>query len=137
MLEWKQVELEDSINDENEQEYKTEKKIIKGEIYFFLKNGYIETSYKEYTDAEKSFVNMYPTEYEIYDLMSGIDFADNVECGGFIDYDGSIAQIFVDDYKSNLGIWDHGIHQGKFCLGQYDFRKLCEKYNIEVNWANR
>ena len=128
--------LSESSNEYIE-EYKIQKKIIKGEIYFFLKNGYIETFIKEYTDAEKSFVNMYPTEYEIYDLISGEKFADNVTWGGFIDYDGSISEIFVDDYKSNLGIWDYGIHQGKFCVGIYDFRKLCEQYKIEVNWINK
>jgi len=130
------LELEESEKyNEIKQEYP--KKIIKGEIYFFLKNGYIETFIKDYTDEEKLFVNMHPTEYTIYDLMSGENFADNVRYGGFIDYDGNIAQIFVNDYKSNLGIWDYGIHQGEFCVGLYDFRRLCEDYKIEVNWANR
>jgi len=135
MLELKCTEIENAINDN--EKYQTQKKTIKGEIYFFLKNGYIEIDIREYTEEDKLFKNMYPTEYTIYDLMSGEEFADNVECGGFIDYDGSIAQIFVDDYKSNLGIWDKGIHQGKFCIGLYDFRKLCEDYKVEVNWANR
>ena len=130
------LELEESEKyNEIKQEYP--KRTIKGEVYFYLKNGYIEIDFKEYTVEDKLFVNLYPTEYTIYDLMSGEEFADNVECGGFIDYDGSIAQIFVNDYKSNLGIWDFGMHQGKFCIGLYDYRKLCKDYNIEVNWANR
>jgi len=128
---------ESSESNEYEGEYKNQKKTIRGEIYFFLRNGYIEVDIRDYSEEDKLFINLYPTEYNIYDLMNGKDFADNVECGGFIDYDGSIAEIFVDDYKSNLGIWDFGMHQGKFCVGLNDFRKLCDKYNIEVNWANR
>jgi len=135
MLELKCEEIENTINDN--EEYQTQKKTIKGEVYFFLKNGYIETFYKEYTEEEKSYVNLYRTEIEVEDLIDGETFAEYVEDGCFIDYDGSISQIFVDDYKSNLGIWDYGIHQGEFCVGIYDFRKLCEQFKIEVDWVNK
>jgi len=47
------------------EEYQTQKKTIKGEVYFFLKNGYIETFYKEYTEEQKSYVNLYRTEIEV------------------------------------------------------------------------
>jgi hypothetical protein len=102
-----------------------DKKIkVKGVIHFILFNGYIETAVRNYTDKEKELKFMYPSEYTVYDLMSGEKFADAVEAGSFIDYDGSIAQIFVNGYVSNLGIWDHGIHQGEFCVGLYDFRNI-------------
>jgi hypothetical protein len=113
------------------------KKITKGKVYFYLKNGYIEGDVHEYTEEEKEWTGLYPTEFEIYDLMDGLEFADCVEGGGFIDNDGSIAEIFVNDFLSNLGIWDEGMHQGKFCLGLYDFRRLCKEYKVEVNWANK
>ena len=135
MLELKCAEIENTINDN--EEYQTQKKTIKGEVYFFLKNGYIETFYKEYTEKQKSYVNLYRTEIEVEDLIDGETFAEYVEDGCFIDYDGSISQIFVDDYKSNLGIWDKGIHQGEFCIGLYDFRRLCNQYKIEVDWVNK
>ena len=135
MLELKCAEIENTINDN--EEYQTQKKTIKGEVYFFLKNGYIETFYKEYTEKQKSYVNLYRAEIEVEDLIDGETFAEYVEDGCFIDYDGSISQIFVDDYKSNLGIWDYGIHQGEFCVGIYDFRKLCEQFKIEVDWVNK
>jgi len=135
MLELKCAEIENTINDN--EEYQTQKKTIKGEVYFFLKNGYIETFYKEYTEKQKSYVNLYRTEIEVEDLIDGETFAEYVEDGCFIDYDGSISQIFVDDYKSNLGIWDKGIHQGEFCVGLYDFRRLCNQYKIEVDWVNK
>jgi len=135
MLELKCAEIENTINDN--EEYQTQKKTIKGEVYFFLKNGYIETFYKEYTEKQKSYVNLYRAEIEVEDLIDGETFAEYVEDGCFIDYDGSISQIFVDDYKSNLGIWDKGIHQGEFCVGLYDFRRLCNQYKIEVDWVNK
>lgn len=112
-------------------------KTTKGEIYFFVKNGYIENYVKEYTEDDKEFVNLFPTKFTICDLMAGEEFADCVEDGGFIDSDGYISNIFVDDCKSNLGIWDYGIHQGQFCVGLYDFRKLCKEHKVEVNWANK
>jgi hypothetical protein len=116
---------------------KIDKKTIKGRVWFYLNDGYIENCIKDYTEEEKEFTGMYPTKYDIYDLFSGDEFASCVEDGGFIDYDGSISDIFVNDYVSNLGIWDYGIHQGKFCLGLNDFRELCKEYKIEVNWANK
>ena len=135
MLELKCEKIENTINDN--EEYQAQKKTIKGEVYFFLKNGYIETFYKEYTEEQKSYVNLYRTEIEVEDLIDGETFAEYVEDGCFIDYDGSISQIFVDDYKSNLGIWDKGIHQGEFCIGLYDFKRLCNQYKIEVDWVNK
>jgi len=133
-----ELKCEEPINDDNyEEEYQTQKKTIKGEVYFFFKNGHIETFYKEYTEEQKSYVNLYRTEIEVEDLIDGETFAEYVEDGCFIDYDGSISQIFVDDYKSNLGIWDKGIHQGEFCIGLYDFRRLCNQYKIEVDWVNK
>lgn len=43
-------------------------------------------------------------QYTIYQLMSGEEFLSQVRCGGFIDYDGAISEIFVDSYVSNLGL---------------------------------
>lgn len=112
-------------------------KIINGTTSFYLKNGYIESDVYEYTKEDKEWTGLYPTEFEIYDIMDGLEFAQCVEDGSFIDSDGRIAHIFVNDLLSNLGIWDKGMHQGKFCLGLYDFRRLCSQYKIEVNWANK
>lgn len=112
-------------------------KIVKGKVQFYLNNGYIESSVREYTEEEKEYINMYQTEFEIYDLMSGSEFAESVENGFFTDGDGVIAQIFVEDCESNLGLWCDNMHQGKFTIGLYDFKRLCTEYKIEVNWANK
>lgn len=114
------------------------KKRIKGKIYFYLKDGQLKYDIVDYANKDSLYVKLHGgNEFEVYCLMEGKEFTDDVECGGFIDYDGSIAGIYVDGYKSNLGIWDKGIHQGQFCLGLEDFRKLCERFKVEVNWANK
>ena len=113
------------------------KKIIKGKIYFYYKDGKIENEAWIYSKEELEFVNLFPTEYDIYDLFSGEEFAEYIEDRGIIDNDGTLADIFVDDFKSNLGIWDDDMHKGEFCVALKDFKKLCKDYNIEVNWANK
>jgi len=77
-------------------------------------------------------------ECSIYDLMSGENFYKCVDCGGFIDYDGSIAEIFINGYISNLGLRHRGICDGgTFIVNGTNFKKICEEYKVEVNWANR
>jgi hypothetical protein len=73
----------------------------------------------------------------IYDLMSGKEFYESVDDGGFIDYDGSIAAIYIDGYKSNLGLFHKGINQGSFMVDGDTFLELCDEHDIQVNWANK
>lgn len=124
---------------ENTDESKEEEEIkeIKGNITFFLKMGYIEFAIHEYTNEEKEYSGLFPTIYNTYSLISGEEFADYIDNGCFVDNDGTIADIFVDDYVSNLGIFEKGMHQGKFMISTYDFRKLCKLHKIKVNWANK
>lgn len=76
-------------------------------------------------------------QYTIYQLMSGEEYLSQVRCGGFIDYDGAISEIFVDSYVSNLGLNECGICQGKFLVNGDIFEELCKIHKIEVNWANK
>lgn len=116
---------------------KEDTKRVKGSIYFFINDGKVCTETVDYSKEENNMEKVVSQDHDIYDLMSGKDFANNVEGGGFIDYDGFIADIFVDGYSSNLGIWSSGMHQGNFCLSLSDFKKMCDKHLIEVNWANK
>lgn len=73
----------------------------------------------------------------IYDLMSGKEFYECVNDGYFIDYDGTLAHVFVDGYLSNLGLLLRGISQGKFKVDGETWLKICEEHEVKVNWANK
>jgi len=75
--------------------------------------------------------------YENYDIMSGIDFLESVLSGCITDYDGCIAQIFVDGYKSNLGLFTDNLIDGDFLVDEFTFRELCNEHDVKVNWANK
>lgn len=75
--------------------------------------------------------------HNLYDLFTGKEFLSMIEDGGIIDYDGDLCNIFVDGYNSNLGIVDKGFCQGKFLVTTEIFRELCDKHDINVNWANK
>lgn len=86
--------------------------------------------YKE--DWEKFFADK-----TIYSLMSGEEFIKDIDSGCIIDDDGSIADIFVDGYISNLGIHHKGFTGGNFLVDKETFLDICKHYKVEVNWANK
>ena len=49
-----------------------------------------------------------------YHLMSGENFLEAVLSGGFTDYDGSIAYVYVDGFDSNLGLATNNLFN-RFC----------------------
>lgn len=113
----------------------------KGKITFFISNGdiafFIEErpphiSDRDWSERQKKFLN-----YEIFDLISGEDFLKQVKANSFNDYDGRIAEIFVDGYISNLGLVEEGICQGKFLVDGETFKSICDLQKVEVNWVNK
>jgi hypothetical protein len=106
----------------------------KGQMWFSYKDKNIETCVQDFDSFEK---DMNEKHYPIYDLMSGEDFYRCVDGGGFIDYDGSLAEVFVDGYSSNLGLRHRGLNQGKFMVDGKTWLKICKAYKVEVNWANK
>lgn len=89
---------------------------------------------------DKGFVDWwYEQNYHknIYDLMDGVEFYENVNDGGFIDYDGTLAHVFVDGYLSNLGLLLRGISQGDFKVDGDTWLEICEEHEVKVNWANK
>lgn len=75
--------------------------------------------------------------YDEYDLMFGIDFLESVLSGFITNYDGCIAQIFVDGYKSNLGLCTDNFIDGEFLVNKFAFRDICSEHDVKVNWANK
>lgn len=100
---------------------------------------YTDLHYKSSSDAPDYVKEMIEDRhrYPIYDLMSGKKFYEAVNSGCIIDYDGTLSEVFVDGYKSNLGLCHKGFGQGNFMVDGDTFLSLCEDYKIEVNWANK
>ena len=128
----------------------------KGNLTFFVestKQGYsfayttktIDNIVNEYTkmNNEPEFRKLIKDSitgdytFEIYDLMSGKDFLEAVLGAFFTYYDGSIADIFVDGFKSNLGLRTNNLTSGKFLVDAQTFREICNAHKVEVNWANK
>jgi len=75
---------------------------------------------------------------EVADLMSGNEFLENVRDGSITNYDGFIGEVYVDGFKSNLGlVSDNGFMGGKFMVNEYAFEEICKDHKVEVDWANK
>lgn len=74
----------------------------------------------------------------IYDLFSGEEFLKMVQDHSIINYDGTVADVFVDGYKSNLGLYtENGFECGGFQVDDDLWLQICDNYKVEVNWANK
>ena len=74
----------------------------------------------------------------IYDLFSGEEFLKMVQDHSIINYDGTVADVFVDGYKSNLGLYtENGFECGGFQVDDELWLQICDNYKVEVNWANK
>lgn len=74
----------------------------------------------------------------IYDLYSGQEFLDLVKDKCIMNDDGTVVDIFVDGYKSNLGLYtENGFECGGFQVDEEMWLHICDNYKVEVNWANK
>ena len=90
----------------------------------------------ELRDALKSGI-IETLKHPVYDLMPGKEFLNDVRNGCIIDYDGTLSDIFVDGYRTNLGLDEAGLSQGSFLVSGKVFEWLCDEHEVLVNWANR
>lgn len=105
----------------------------RGSMTFIYADGDIKYSIESY---EKKMMEFYE-ETICGDLMSGHEFYEDVDCGGIIDYDGMLGNVFVDGYKSNLGLCHRGLCQGGFIVDGSTWLDLCDEFNVEVEWCNK
>ena len=105
----------------------------KGYIVF----AYIDDEIKYFKqDYPKSMLDMH--EVPIYgDLMSGKKFYDHVDDKCIMDDDGSLSEVFVDGYKSNLGLFHKGLSQGRFLVDGPTWLDICEEFDVKVEWCNK
>lgn len=103
-----------------------------------------------YLKREKQYINddawcqeavehMYRHNFtrDIYDLFDGKEFLEQVQEGYLIDYDGTISDIFVNGFISNLGLTTDNMTKGKFLVSADMWSEICEEFKVEVNWANK
>ena len=122
----------------------------KGSIDFFIDDegdiSFIQTTVEQVakevcnspvTEDYVKFIQDSVFSHSIYDMMNIKDFIDCIECGGITNYDGSIANVFVDGYKSNLGLCMNGFIDGSFLVSKTIMKELASSHEITVNWANK
>ena len=105
----------------------------KGRITFIYANGEIQYSTEDYP---KEMLEFYE-ERICGDMMSGVEFYEDVDCGGIIDYDGILGDVFVNGYKSNLGLCHRGLCQGYFIVDGDTWLDICDEFDVEVEWCNK
>jgi hypothetical protein len=105
------------------------------DYYLRREKGYI----KDDAFCEEVVEHMYRHNFtkDIYDLIDGKKFLENVKEGYLLDYDGTISAIFVDGYISNLGLATDNLTQGKFIVSAEMWEEICDEFKVEVNWANK
>lgn len=72
-----------------------------------------------------------------YSIMSGIEFLDAVNSTCIIDDDGSLSEVLVDGFISNLGLSHKNFSQGDFLVTYDVWRSICSNHDVVVNWANK
>lgn len=75
--------------------------------------------------------------HPVYDLMPGSEFLDAVQSNCIMDYDGILSGIFIDGFRTNLGLDEAGLSQGGFLVSGQIFKQLCDEHEVLVNWANK
>ena len=73
----------------------------------------------------------------IYDLFDGKEFLQMVKAGGITDDDGHVVDIFVDGYRSNLGLTTDNLTSSGFLVSEKVWLDICKSCKVEVNWANK
>ena len=104
-----------------------------GRITFIYADGEIKYSTEDYALEMLDFYE----ERICGDMMSGKEFYEDVDCGGIIDYDGMLGEVFVNGYKSNLGLCHKGLFQGHFIVDGSTWLDICDEFNVEVEWCNK
>lgn len=75
--------------------------------------------------------------HSVYDLIPGEEFLDAVRSTCITDDDGTLSDIFVDGFCTNLGLIEAELSQGKFLVSGKVFEKICNEHEVLVNWANQ
>ena len=69
--------------------------------------------------------------------MSGHDFFEDVDNRCIINNDGILGNVYVDGYKSNLGLYHGNFCQGGFLVDGETWLSICDDHKVEVEWCNK
>ena len=100
----------------------------KGEIIYCYRKGNIQYATFPKDCCEITIIG---------DLISGKNFYDDVDNGCITDYDGLLGHIFINGYKSNLGLAHKGLMQGSFLVDGETWLNICKNNKVEVEWCNK
>ena len=103
------------------------KKRLKGYMNF----AYVENDLQYYIEDHPMELNI------IGDVMTGKEFYETVNTGCIMDSDGILADVYINGYKSNLGLTHKYLHQGGFMVDGESWLELCDEFDIEVEWCNK
>ena len=115
-------------------------------IFFFSENDIYAIKkdkefYRKFNSCrDNEFMNSFfelNFDRDIYNLYSGEEFLKLVTNGDITDYDGRVADVFVDGFRSNLGLLHEIIQVGGFLVDEDVWIELCKEHKIEVNWINK
>lgn len=111
--------------------------VLNGDFELLTATKNVEDELEKYSDeVKKEFYERYHT-HKIYDMYSGKEFVEMVENGCITDNGGTLVNVFVDGYNSNLGLYANNFHQGEFLATKDMFLCICKEYDVLVNWDNK
>lgn len=77
------------------------------------------------------------SRFSVNNLYDGLDFAEAAKAGTLSDCSGYVANVFVDDFVSNIRLSDFDLSPVRFGVS-YDFWcDYCKEHKVKVDWVNR
>lgn len=112
------------------------------EVQTYDYNYYLNYQHKYHKDLDMchKLVKMkyeYDFNFDVYDLFNGKKFLELVKSGCITDYDGHVANVFIDGFDSNLGLATDNLTSSGFLVDEEVWLDLCNECKVEVNWANK
>ena len=99
--------------------------------------GYMTYAYS-FADGLMNRTEDHPLHREAWgDLMTGKEFFTYVDNGSITDYDGQLAAVFVNGYKSNLGLVHKDFCQKGFLIDGESWLDICENNEVLIEWCNK
>lgn len=126
-----------------------------GDMLFYNTSDGIKTIYRDINSRVESVIKSIPetmqSELEMRiaenmtksyfiedcDLIDGREFLDDVLNDCLTDCDGYINNVFVDGYKSNLGLIAKNLKSGKFLVDSVMWSRICDKHTVYVDWVGK
>ena len=128
---------------------------VLGDVIFYNTHGGIKTIYRDINSKIESVIKSIPETMqseletriaenvtksyivEACNLIEGREFLDDVMNNCLTDYDGYINNVFVDGYKSNLGLIANNLKSGYFLVDSVVWLEICDKHTVYVDWISK